>query len=406
MPVSINRGRRRRVVLDEVVQSECVVPAPAKPAPAPENDTPDDNVYSPRARRRFQLRTTDLIPKRAFTLAAIICVLLSAWLGIVLLDIHAPSWEAVIGSDGVEALTIGGRASLSVWFSAFILILTAIACLQVFLLRQHRRDDYRGVYRWWLWMAGILLLASLNNVVGVASIAKTALGHLIESSEYSAGWGWGIVKFGVLAALVGRFGYEMRVSRGALIGCSLIMAAYCGALVIESSSTVSQFANQYQVSFGNLILLGQIAVFTVVLVYSRFIYLEAHGLIKMVQPESKQRRTTKKSKASSKRRAETSKKKRDVEQDESEVDVKPSKVAARKSPKKSEVDGQPEEKSPRVSRKTKKQTVAEPAIQTQAMDSSQDAELDAEIESLEGKTLSKSERRRLKKLQRRQSRAA
>ena len=415
MQVSLNRGRRRRVVLDEAMQSDLSEQEPARPipsnAPTPEDPSPS---YSEGARRRFQLRTTDLIPKRMFTLVAVISVLLSAVLGIILLDSFAAGWIEVIGQRGVDMFTIGLPSSLSTWFSALILILTAIACLQIYVLRQHRRDDYRGVYRWWLWMALILLFASLNNVVGIVEVAMTAVGHLFKAdSGFTAGWGWVLVKFGVLALLIGRFGFEMRISRGAMVGCAIIFATYCGALVVESNVAAAEFAGRYQMTFGNFLLFGQVAVFTVVLVFSRYIYLEAHGLVKVRVKKEKKEKVAK-----PKRVRKSKKKSAATEKDESEEKAPAKeKVAARKSKRQAEPAKEPPKKerqssrilsTPLGSRKAKPQANEPAKSKSKKVSSSEqeDSGVGDEIQSLEGKTLSKSERRRLKKLQRRQNRAA
>ena len=356
--------------------------------------------YSKRARRRYQLRTTDLIPKRAWSVTAVILLLMSVVIGIILLDGAASGWEHAIGAKGVKTLSIGSESSLSNWFSSFLLILTALGCLQVFLLRQHRSDDYRGVYRWWLWMALILILASLNAVTGIFNVGLTLVGHLFDRPEnFSVGWGWALVKFSILAVFIARFGFEMRVSRGAVAGCCVVFLIYASAIFVGTFE-LPTLAEQYKLTYGNLMMFGKIAVFSAVLLYSRFIYLDAHGLVKQrVRAEKPVRKkATKKKEPKGKKQTATRK--------ETE---KPSPQKTEKSDRKKRKPEPAAEKKSRKSKSESKVAASESPKPTKPSKPKSDArreehdrELQAEIDELQSRNLSKSERRRLRKLQRRQ----
>lgn len=403
MQIRRSNQRRRILSLDDTPNTDtCEAPtaARAESSSAPPATPECKTEYSKRARRRYQLRTTDLIPKRAWSLTVVILLLLSAVFGIVLLDNAANSWSDVIGESGVQTLTIGTNTSLSNWFSSFILILTALGCLQIYLLRQHRSDDYRGVYRWWLWMAAILVFASLNAVTGIINIGATLVGHLFSSPEnFTVGWGWTLVKFSVLAVLVGRFGYEMRISRGALIGCCVVFFLYSSALIVNAIELPAAAAQQYKLTYGNFMMLGKIAVFAVVLLYSRFIYLEAHGLVKprvKADKPAKKKSIKKKKKTAQPKPAKSAEKQTAPEKTKRQTQPAAKKKTATPVKKSKSVAAKPTSPAPESSKPKRKS-------KSSANTDEHDRQLQAEIDELESnQSLSKSERRRLRKLQRRQ----
>jgi len=440
MHSSRTNSRRRRVVLDEAVQANATLVEPEVTT----SEAKRPRTYSSGARRKYQLRTTDLIPKKKLTLAAIVSTLLLAVIGIVLLDQFCGQWLSVIGARGVEALTMDAPSSVSTWFASFLMIATAVGCLQVYYLRRHRCDDYKAVYRWWLWLAAFLILASINCVTGLFDIALAAFSNaVIRSQELTVGWGWSIVKLGVLFLLAARFGYEFRHSKGTVVGTGVSVAVFSIALVLPWFPEIESAAGEFYASSANLALVGKVGVLSTVLIYGRFIYLEAHGLIKISatkaavvskrktkpraqrkKAESKTKETQKTSSSAAAKREVTGKRAAVAPEAEPTTSTNKSKTTAARAKSKPTSASTAKSSGLGLRQKTEENKTSSHAIEVEADESAapnenpkskrnrrkaasnvQERE-SIDISEAEMETLSKSERRRLKKLQRRQSRAA
>jgi hypothetical protein len=112
-------------------------------------------------------------------------------------------------------------------------------------------------------------------------------------------------KLVLLSLLVARGSFEVRESRWALSLVVLVWGAYAAAIALQLPVLQPVLANMnestMQVTCGNLILIGTLALFTAHIVFARFVYLQALGIIKPVAIRSK------KSKVSGKKSSKTGK---------------------------------------------------------------------------------------------------
>jgi hypothetical protein len=118
--------------------------------------------YGAEAAEDHQQPLTAIIPKRAFTLILLLIgglaliAVIQALYGHVSLSPH-DYWLRAAASLDVESA--GGLAS---WCSSLFLLAAAVQGFQIYRLRRHRSDDYRGRYRVWIWVTPLLLGASLT----------------------------------------------------------------------------------------------------------------------------------------------------------------------------------------------------------------------------------------------------
>ncbi len=244
-------------------------------------------LYTPGAERRHQHKTTDLIPKRFWAVVSMIGGLVLIVIALNLIAYYSPKWEPSLGAESVDALRLTGRGTIAAWFSSMLFIVSGLASLQIYALRQHRRDDYRGSFRIWLWMSALLILASANCVIDLGSIAMQAVQSWLQSTPSpSAGIYWIFaVKMLLLSLLIARGIFEIRESRATLTIVALVWAAYLGASVLQlpnSFNAINQLTVQQQEIFtGNLQIVAVIGIFLAHLVFARFIYMQATGLIKL-----------------------------------------------------------------------------------------------------------------------------
>ncbi|MDG2014558.1 MAG: hypothetical protein P8J33_13705 [Pirellulaceae bacterium] len=216
-------------------------------------------------------------------MAAAIAFLLAAIAGLNLLHLNSPDWIEVIGEEGVAALSLNTGRGLGVWYSNFLLLLSSCVSLQIFLLRQHRRDDYRGSYRIWMWLAVLFLLASAASVTGIASLFRNVIANTLGSGgagNSTLMWVF-LIKLGGLLLLLVRGLIEVRHSKLAVVGLFSVLFAYGIAHLINEVPEVQAKSSEYlHASLGNSLLFGSTALFVSVLGYARFVYLNANGLVK------------------------------------------------------------------------------------------------------------------------------
>ncbi len=312
MVVRRSDARRRRLVIDPTVPADDVAADNAQSTTSTKRSKkkstakkPDDvRAYSYGADRRNQLKTTDLIPKRVLSYLLVLMAMLLSIAFINFCSTHASQWSAQVGEAGMSTLAIQGQGSLASWYSSFLLIISGMASIQIYALRQHRCDDYRGTYRLWIWMAILFLLASVNCVVDLGGLATNLVQAFTSQSFSDRPWLPIAIKLTALSLLVARGLYEVRKSRGSFALVVVVWVAYSVAAVMQlpaaKESLVSLGSEKVM---GNCILFGTSALLLAHLTYARFIFLRAHGLI-TVKVKTK-RAKKKKTKVVAKKKATT-----------------------------------------------------------------------------------------------------
>jgi len=126
--------------------------------------------YSPEATPERQPAVATLMPTGlgGFSLAAMGIITMVA--AVIAIGVYEPGFAAAGRAVGGRfARSVAGlracvdaqtAASISGWLAQMLLVTAAIVALVVRLMRRHRRDDYRGRYRAWGWLAGLLMIAS------------------------------------------------------------------------------------------------------------------------------------------------------------------------------------------------------------------------------------------------------
>lgn len=209
----------------------------------------------------------------------VLALLTCLWL-INFTSVRAHQWAGSIGQAGMDVLAIRGQGSLAGWFASFLLIMTGLASLQIYALRQHRCDDYRGVYRMWLWIAGLLIIASISCVANLGAVAANLVQSMMSDSFVARSWVPLALKLTALSVLMARGIYEVRESRGSLALVIFVWVAYSVAAVLQLPAAKESLVGLgCDTMIGNCVLFGTAALFLAHLTYARYIFLDAHGLI-------------------------------------------------------------------------------------------------------------------------------
>lgn len=286
MVLNRKTDRRRRLLVDsksQVGNSSVATKKSKKQSTADEPVLADvRKAYSIGAMRRHQRKVTDLIPKRplAYSLSIVVFAVLLAsvnWLAA-----FSPNWISVIGRDGVEALSITGPSSLTTYLSTIFFAVAAALCLQIYTLRQHRCDDYEGTYRVWGWLFPAFAIASLGCVLPLISISQNIF-IAVSGRGFSVQWLPLAIGVFLVSLLLIRYLMEVRSSPGTVAWASLAWLAICvGWGTPEILSAFVPELNQASVqnlALGNGILVAAIATLLANLTYVRFVFLRSNGFI-------------------------------------------------------------------------------------------------------------------------------
>jgi len=154
-------------------------------------------------------------------------------------------WEAVAGGPvfGQNAtrfaatlaaarrcLDVHTFLSLGGWLAQVCLVVATATALIVRLMRRHRRDDYRGRYRAWGWLAGLFTLTACAGQVPlgalIASLASDSTGITLGPN----GMGWWLLTAGIAYGVVGLWAVLPLHERAATgIWLSLCLSAWAAA---------------------------------------------------------------------------------------------------------------------------------------------------------------------------------
>ncbi|MEL7498602.1 MAG: hypothetical protein AAFN77_13430 [Planctomycetota bacterium] len=301
MALSRKSDRRRRLLVDASTPLGEAPAAPAEPTSRaqPKGGVSEARAYTIAAERRHQRKTTDLIPKRRLAYLLTVVVFCSALAVINLCAIYATSWESVIGSEGVAALQIWGAGTLASWFATLCWILAAALCLQIFVLRRHRNDDYDGTYRVWGWLTIACLIASLMCTVNVASSVSNIVRYLASMSLTDPAW-LPVVIVGMLSSLFAiRVLVEVRGSYGTAAWVTIAWISFnIGTSLSLMHDATAQTAGgtffgwiSISLLTGNAMLLLATSAIMANLTYARYVFLRANGFIRVANKVANEQET-------------------------------------------------------------------------------------------------------------------
>ena len=400
--------RRRRVLRDELAQPAQTETADATPTGGGSAKGPV-RAYAAEVLSERQLRVIDLLPVRPLWVAVSILLAVTAVAAILCVHIHARTID--LGRNATEGIPYGAflaaldasqRGSLAAWLASVVLAGGAAASLVTFGIRLHRVDDYRGRYRVWLWTAAALVFASLDAAtgmhdaigLGLATLAgqTTTGGSLVSAVAISWLTLYGLV-FGTLAI---RLAIEVWCSLPAIA-----VLAVAGLLYLLAGLGVLELLPASGPLVGSVVqtgltLLAHVLLVWSVALYARHVVLDATGRLKVhIDPDKK--RGVKKPRARLKV----------VKADKDEVSDSDVSAAGAAAQKQSNGSG-PKFGGASNSQPKAGAAIGRPATAASSADYEDEEDDEDEGEGYGGERLSRAERRRLKKLARRdgQRRAA
>jgi hypothetical protein len=233
-----------------------------------------------------QPRLTDLIPLRLRFFAILLVIGLGTIAGLEQLYAWRPRILQWTQSSRVAALDLAGGGTLAAWFASVVLALAGLTAILVFTVRRHKRDDYHGHYRVWLWAAACWFLMSLDAVAGL----RHTLGEILISLSGTRLWGdgslWWLIPYGFLVGGIGtRLVVDMRRCRLST-GILLVAAAcYLGAISTRLGGIAVGTETLRVMLLHGAVLAGNFFVLLSMGLHGRYVLLDAQGLLPRRQDE-------------------------------------------------------------------------------------------------------------------------
>ena len=280
--------RRRRLLMEEGDHSPSLAGGQSPQPSSPRKMTPRTEFgnYTDDALAERQPRLCDLIPWRVATL---VCLLFGGVVLIVAVEflfIRLGQQPGIYSPDQLRPFDPGATGSLASWVGSGFLRLTAFLAVQVYLLRRHRHDDYRGYYRGWLWVAAVLVVGSLDATTGLHQLLPPAMRALTGIAVYGDGTIWWLLgASAVIAACTFRSVLELRYSALATIAFGIAMTGYAwAALMLLGLVSAPQEFDQVVVASAS-VLSGHFGLLMSLACYSCHVYLDAQGMGKRPRRE-------------------------------------------------------------------------------------------------------------------------
>lgn len=234
--------------------------------------------YAASARRKSQLTIVDLLPRRWWAL-------LLVWLGLGAVATLVGSWVWAVRGNELAAEVASQRvpnwgevaARAHQWALSLTLTLAAFVSTQIYLIRRHRADDYRGHYRIWAWAAVGFILTSFDATVGLHRwVLFEALGQVSRQPSQASLWmlDWVLLPLGLLVVM--RLVWEMWGSRAkwGLVAATLGLLS-AGLWPWGMGLNESETSAWIQM----MLLTSSCCLLASLITYGRYTLLDAHGLI-------------------------------------------------------------------------------------------------------------------------------
>jgi hypothetical protein len=210
----------------------------------------------------------------------------------------AQTVAAAIGMPTLRPFDVGAPGSIAAWASAVVLFVASVKCLLIYSIRRHRIDDIRGRYRVWLGASAACMLLSVNSVAGLHQIVAHSLSHLVGWTALRDGAVWWIAVAGLPLTWIGvRVLLDVRE-------CRLAATMVAASVICYATSAASYFgfiptgdAKYASLITGSTMMLGHWIALAMTLAYARFVVLDAQGLINVRRRSAVKKPKAKQSKA-------------------------------------------------------------------------------------------------------------
>jgi hypothetical protein len=275
--------RRRRVLMDEIASP----PDGDADATAAGGAKGPVRAYHEAVLSQRQPKVTDLLPVRPLWVVVLLLTGLTGIAAIEAIHVHAVTLPAIAGAELLAPLKADSAGSLAAWYSSAMLAAAAALSILAFSIRAHRIDDYRGRYRIWLWTAAAFTWLSLDTATGVHDSIGFGLtlltGKQVVTTSVANGctltW---IAIYGLVFGAIGlRLVFEVWSSRLSLTALLIAGFLYCDSALLELEIVQSPANLIAGTLESTLTLLAHFSLLAAVGFYARHVLLDAAGRLKV-----------------------------------------------------------------------------------------------------------------------------
>lgn len=400
--------RRRRVLADES-RNENAARSPRIFRGDSDGPLPR---YNHSALQGLNAPIASYLPLRPYSLCVWFLVGLIPIFGLLVADQRLPELASVIGVEGARPFALTENGNLMSWVSAMTFALAIAVMLGIYSVRRHRRDDYRGHFTVWRWAILTTLFVGIDATVGLHDAWQGLCLYASGTNVWGDGSIWWVATWFVLfGGMLIRIMFEMASSRHAIGWACAAGGCYLWAGMVELDVAPIASPQVADTSQFALLMLGHHLLLFSLVQYAREVVLEAMGLVespavrrakalasKADRANEKQRKA--KESAASAKRSSSSK-----QDDAAKTTRKQAKTKGTSTTESNTSDTptlravSPDEESARNNKSTDSNSAKPDLKAVHVDDSSPDA-------GSENRQLSRAERKRLKKEQRRQQRKA
>lgn len=184
--------RRRRVLYNTHVSPHTPsTPATRRAAEELRAARQPAKAFGSRVHRQLRGRWFSLVPVSRLAIMIVAAVLLAVPIVLTVLHHLTFTWPALAYRDAIaRPLQIDRPDSFAAWWVTLVLMLAAGATHLIYIVRRHRRDDYRGHYQLWRLTMFVLLLASVHSTVGLVAWLGAFMDLVFGDRAVLAGANW------------------------------------------------------------------------------------------------------------------------------------------------------------------------------------------------------------------------
>ncbi|QDV88617.1 hypothetical protein [Planctomycetes bacterium TBK1r] len=147
--------------------------------------------FGSRVHQHLRGRWFSLVPVSRMAMGVTAVIVLAISIALTVLHHAAFTWPTLAyRADLARPLLIHRPDSFAAWWTTMLLLLSAGATRLIYVLRRHRRDDYRGHYQLWQLTLVVLLLASVHATVDLVGWLGASLDLLVGDRAVLSGANW------------------------------------------------------------------------------------------------------------------------------------------------------------------------------------------------------------------------
>lgn len=191
-PIRRTADRRRRVLYHAHVAPQTPsTPAARRAAEELRAARQPAKAFGSRVHQHLRGRWFSLVPVSRLAMSIVATVVLSISLGLTLLHYLTIAWPALAYRESLaRPLQIDRPDSFAAWWLTMLLLLSAGATRLIYVLRRHRRDDYRGHYQLWRLTLIVLLLVCVHSTVDLVAWLGAFLDLIVGDRAVLSGANW------------------------------------------------------------------------------------------------------------------------------------------------------------------------------------------------------------------------